>query len=189
MFNQPPREPSLNIPQPVRVVEDTTAAENLHRKLRIREAKLNGDLKPNEAVALELHTLAGEKIRVQDVGYYRDTDTLILEGFDQANNLCQVIAKIQGLQVMFRVITLPEDYPRKRVGFYSDEEPEQDQPEQTEQATPSVDRQELMDLLANASTNTQLAVARGAAQSYLTDNPSDGDVRAALEQLPDPTGD
>ncbi len=46
-----------------------------------------------------------------------------------------------------------------------------------------------MDLLANASTNTQLAVARGAAQSYLTDNPSDGDVRAALDQLPAPTGD
>ncbi len=89
---------------------------------------------------MELHTPAGEKIRVQDVGYYRDTDTLIFEGFDQANNLCQIIAKVQGLQVMFRVITLPEDQPRKRVGFYSDLESKQDQPEQTEQATPSVDR-------------------------------------------------
>ncbi|PLS83572.1 MAG: hypothetical protein CYG60_21780 [Actinobacteria bacterium] len=180
---------NFNLPQPVRVVEDTTAAEDFHRKLRQREAGLNGDLNPGEVVTMELHTAAGERIRVQDVGYYRDTDTLIFQGFDPANNLCQIIAKVQGLQVMFRVITLPEDQPRKRIGFRVYEEPEQDQPDLTEQAAPSVDRQELMSLLANANTATEVAVARGAAESYLASNPSDGDVRTALDQLPYPTGD
>lgn len=179
---------NYNLPQQVQMI-DSTSAEEFHKKLKARESALHGDVEENEIVTMELHTPAGEKIRIQDVGYYRATDTLIFEGVDQVNNLCQIIAKVQGLQVMFRVITLPEDQPRKRVGFYSDEESEQDQLEQTEQAIPSVDRQELMNLLANASTSTELAVARGAAQSYLTDNPSDGDVRAALDQLPDPTED
>ncbi len=46
-----------------------------------------------------------------------------------------------------------------------------------------------MELLANASTPTQVAVARGAAESYLASDPSDGDVRIARNRLPDPTGD
>ena len=60
----------------------------------------------------------------------------------------------------------------------------------TEEAAPPHDRrQELMGLLANASTATEVAVARGAADAWLAANPSDGDVRLARERLPDPTGD
>ncbi len=68
---------------------------------------------------------------------------------------------------------------------------DQDRPEQTEEAAPSHRRQELMDLLANAGTPTQVAVARAAADTWLADHPSDGDVRAARDQLPDlyPAGD
>lgn len=53
---------------------------------------------------------------------------------------------------------------------------------------PLIDRQELMDLLAKAGTPTEVAVARGAAESYLASNPSDGDVRAARDRLPAPGG-
>ena len=60
---------------------------------------------------------------------------------------------------------------------------------QAEEAAPLPDRQELMDRLANAQTSTEVAVARGAADAWLAANPSDGDVRLALERLPDPTGD
>ena len=49
---------------------------------------------------------------------------------------------------------------------------------------PLIDRQELMDLLSKADTPTEVAVARGAAESYLASNPSDGDVRAASDHLP-----
>jgi hypothetical protein len=68
---------------------------------------------------------------------------------------------------------------------------EQDQPEQTEEATSSHRRQELMDLMANAGTPTQVAVARAAADTWLSDHPSDGDVRAARDRLADvyPAGD
>lgn len=68
---------------------------------------------------------------------------------------------------------------------------EQDQPEQTEEAAPSHRRQELMDLMSSAGTPTQVAVARAAADSWLADHPSDGDVRAARDQLPNvyPAGD
>lgn len=62
-------------------------------------------------------------------------------------------------------------------------------PEQAEEATPLIDRQELMDLLAKADTPIKVAVARGAADSYLASNPSDGDVRAARDHLPAPAGD
>jgi hypothetical protein len=68
---------------------------------------------------------------------------------------------------------------------------DQDQPEQTEESAPSHCRQELMGLMANARTPTQVAVARAAADTWLTDHPSDGDVRAARDRLADvnPAGD
>ncbi len=67
---------------------------------------------------------------------------------------------------------------------------QRDQTEQAEEDAPHHDRrQELMDRLANARTATEVAVARGAADAWLAANPSDGDVRLALERLPDPTGD
>jgi hypothetical protein len=47
----------------------------------------------------------------------------------------------------------------------------------------------LMDRLAKAQTATEVAVARGAADAWLAANPSDGDVRMALDRLPDPSGD
>jgi hypothetical protein len=67
---------------------------------------------------------------------------------------------------------------------------QRDQTAQTEEDAPPRDRrQELMDRLANARTATEVAVARGAADAWLAANPSDGDVRMARDQLPDPTGD
>lgn len=61
---------------------------------------------------------------------------------------------------------------------------------ETEEADPPRGRRrELMDLLANASTATEVAVARGAADAWLAANPSDGDVRLARDRLADPTGD
>ncbi len=46
-----------------------------------------------------------------------------------------------------------------------------------------------MDRLANAQTTTEVAVAKGAADAWLAADPSDGDVRMALDQLPNPTWD
>jgi hypothetical protein len=45
------------------------------------------------------------------------------------------------------------------------------------------DRQELMDRLANARNPAEVADARAAADSWLTANPGDGDVRLARERL------
>ncbi len=180
---------NFNLPQQVQVV-DTTSAEDFHQKLRMRESGLHDALIENETVVMELHTPAGEIIRVQDVGYYQGTDTLAFQGFDNANNLCQIIAKVQGLQVLFRVIRLAEDQSPKRIGFYA-EEPQRVQAEQTEEPTSSHRREELMDLMASAGTPTQVAVARAAADTWLADNPSDGDMRAARDRLADvyPAGD
>lgn len=176
---------NFNVPQPVQVI-DTASAEDFHRKLRMRESALHEALEENETVTMELHTSAGEIIRIQDVGYYQDTDTLAFQGFDDANNLCQIIAKVQGLQVLFRVIRLAEDQSPKRIGFYAEQpQREQDGPEQTEEGSDPFRRQELMELLASAGTSTEVMVARAAANSWLADNPSDGDVRAARDQLPD----
>lgn len=111
---------NFNLPQPVQVT-DTASAEDFHRKLRMRESALHEALEENETVTMEMHTPAGEIIRVQEVGYYQDTDTLAFQGFDDANNLCQIIAKVQGLQVLFRVIRLAEDQSAKRIGFYTEE--------------------------------------------------------------------
>ncbi|MDP9477222.1 MAG: hypothetical protein M3R38_16345 [Actinomycetota bacterium] len=63
-------------------------------------------------------------------------------------------------------------------------------PERTEGAAPIAERRrEVMDLLAGAATQTEVAVARAAADSYLASDPSDGDMRAARDRLPNPSGD
>lgn len=59
------------------------------------------------------------------------------------------------------------------------------QQEQTEETTPSPDRQELMDMLANVGTPSEAADAKAAADGWLLAHPSDGDVRMAREQLED----
>ncbi|MDQ3965454.1 MAG: hypothetical protein M3246_03215 [Actinomycetota bacterium] len=58
---------------------------------------------------------------------------------------------------------------------------ELEQAERTEEA--GRERQELMDQLASARTSSEIADAKAAADSWLADHPSDGDVRAAREQL------
>ncbi len=63
-------------------------------------------------------------------------------------------------------------------------------PERTEGAAPIAERRrDVMDLLAGAATPTEVAVARATADSYLASDPSDGDVRAARDRLPNPSGD
>jgi hypothetical protein len=90
------------------------------------------------------------------------------------------------------VLTILGPQEREEVGPEpaAQERAEQLEGERTEEAAPAHDRrQELMDRLANAQTTTEVAVARGAADAWLAANPSDGDVRMALDRLPDPTGD
>jgi hypothetical protein len=60
---------------------------------------------------------------------------------------------------------------------------ELEQAEQTEEGSPPRERQELMDQLASAQTSSEIADAKAAADSWLATHPSDGDVRAAREQL------
>ena len=61
----------------------------------------------------------------------------------------------------------------------------QDQQQGTEDIALSPDRQEAMDLLANAKTPSEAADAKAAADGWLLTHPSDGDVRMAREQLED----
>ena len=62
---------------------------------------------------------------------------------------------------------------------------EQNQQHDTEDTAPQPDRQEAMDLLANAETLSEAAAAKVAADCWLLIHPSDGDVRMAREQLED----
>ena len=107
------------------------------------------------------------------------TDLLILENYNQ-----------YGIEVRFRedaephflpwgailrmaegdTLEEPEEAPRERVG-------------QAEQDSPPRNRQELMDRLADARTPAEIASARDAADSWLSANPGDGDVRLARERL------
>lgn len=61
----------------------------------------------------------------------------------------------------------------------------QNQQRDTEDIASSPDRQEAMDLLANAETPSEAAEAKAAADGWLLTHPSDGDVRMAREQLED----
>ena len=54
---------------------------------------------------------------------------------------------------------------------------------QRKEAGPPRDRGELMDLMNDARTPAEVADAKAAADSWLSTNPSDGDVRAARERL------
>jgi len=60
---------------------------------------------------------------------------------------------------------------------------QQEQPEGSEETALSPDRQEVMDVLANAETPSEAADAKAAADGWLLTHPSDGDVRMAREQL------
>jgi hypothetical protein len=97
-----------------------------------------------------------------------------------------------GIEVRFRGAPEPHFLPWGAILRIASAEPEipQDREEappqkarQMEEGAAPRDRQELMDRLANAGTPSELSNARAAADSWLASNPSDGDVRLALERL------
>ena len=99
-------------------------------------------------------------------------------------------AFLEGIGLYGAIIRRRSDYPSTFIPWGSilsiqgpPEDMQQDQQEDTEESAPSPDRQEVMDLLASAETQPQIAVAKAAADSYLATHPSDGDVRMAREQL------
>lgn len=125
-LHMPPKDMHIpELPKTVHVM-DVSSAENFYKRLRKREAGLNSVLKPDEFMFMELHTPAGEIIHIRDVGYYRDTDTLLLVGTDISGHECQIITTVQGLQIVFRTGKLPEERPRPRIGFkvYEDDVPD-----------------------------------------------------------------
>ena len=65
----------------------------------------------------------------------------------------------------------------------SREELEREQSERTEEGDPSRNRQQLMDRLASAQSPSEVDGAIAAADDWLADQPSDGDVRIARDQL------
>jgi hypothetical protein len=110
------------LPDSVHVV-NLPSAESVHTKLRNRDKALRADLKEGETLVFEYHTPAGEVIYVGDVGYYRDQEALIFQGYDSQNNLCQIIVPPHAVQVIFRVVKTPApSQQKKRIGFYVHED-------------------------------------------------------------------
>ena len=167
-----------------------TASEDFFKIVRRQYNELQVERKENEAVQLLYHSPAGEQIHILYVYRDRDSDTLVFRGVDKNGNVCHVVTQAQSVQLLMKIVS-PTEPERRTVGFAvkDPEEAATEAREQTEQAAPSIDRQELMDLLANASTPTEVQVARAAANTWLGNNPSDGDVRVARDHLPNPTGD
>ncbi len=65
----------------------------------------------------------------------------------------------------------------------SHEELERERSERAEEGGPPHNRQELMDRLAGAQTESEVADAIAAADDWLAEHPSDGDVRVARDHL------
>ena len=109
------------------------------------------------------------------------TSLLILENYNQ-----------YGIEVRFRGDAEPHFLPWGAVlrmaeaeggTVESSEEMPGEPAERIQEDVPPRDRGELMDLLAEARTPSELASARAAADDWLASNPGDGDVRLARERL------
>jgi hypothetical protein len=95
------------------------SAEELYENLKKREANIWADLEDNEVLVMEYHAPTGERMRIDQVGYYADSEAMILVGHDVMGNECQLIASPMTLHVVFRVVNLEEPRQRNRVGFTS----------------------------------------------------------------------
>ena len=109
------------------------------------------------------------------------TSFLVLENYNQ-----------YGIEVRFRGDAEPHFLPWGAIlrmaeaeggGLEGSEEVPHERAGQAEEDSPTHDRQELMNRIADARTLTEVASARDAADSWLSANPGDGDVRPAREQL------
>jgi hypothetical protein len=96
---------------------DLIGADELQDKLQQRYARIWDDLKENETLRMEYHAPTGEVILVDQVAYYRDTEAVVLAGYDDSGNECQVIASPLTVHIIFRVVQIEEGRERKRVGF------------------------------------------------------------------------
>ena len=120
----PPRMPP--VPQSVNIVDDYHAAESaraFHKLLGRRYQGLKADIEENQDVLLEYHAATGERLILDQISYVHDTDVLVLQGHDSLGQLCQIVSRSHGIQVMFRIVTLTDERPeRKPIGFRTDSE-------------------------------------------------------------------
>jgi hypothetical protein len=114
-------------PQPVRLTNMKPSAEALLNKLKRLEANTRPNLKEDQDLAVELHTLSGAVIRIGEIGSYLDTDdALLVKGMDTlSGDPCAAIVPVQNFYVVFRVTTVEDPAQRQPIGFRTIEDPEQ----------------------------------------------------------------
>jgi hypothetical protein len=67
---------------------------------------------------IKCYTPSGEEIHVINVRLYTGAETLLVQGADRQGNACDVIVQPQSVQLVLKLITLPEPTPeRPTVGF------------------------------------------------------------------------
>jgi hypothetical protein len=120
-------DPLPSPPQPVRLTNMKPSADALLNKLKGLEDNTRPNVKEDQDLAVELHTLSGAVIRIGEIGSYRDTDdALLVKGIDTlSGDPCAAIVPVQNFYVVFRVSPVEDPAQKQPIGFRRIEDPEQ----------------------------------------------------------------
>jgi hypothetical protein len=102
----------------------------LWKKLKARQEALMRDLQDDEGLIAEYVSPAGRVILIREVGYYSDTDALILlVGDDEdTKDECQIIAQPHAVEIVYKVVKKElRKQPIKPIRFVVERPPEEEE--------------------------------------------------------------
>lgn len=109
--------PSFTLPKTLQI-KDYRLADTFYDRLRQHIDATQKQLERNEQLAVCYYSLGGECILVDDIGYH-NPNLIMLYGRDSQGNECNVIAHMQSLHLLLRVLKIEDGKERKQIGFVS----------------------------------------------------------------------
>ena len=109
--------PRITLPEIPKIeIKDYKLADTFYDRLRQHIEGTQNQLKKDEQLVLYYYNQTGERILVTDMGYH-NPNLIILYGQDSNGNECSVIAHMQSVQLVVKILKLENKAERRTIGF------------------------------------------------------------------------
>lgn len=111
------------------LLKDHKMADTHFNRLEQAIKRAEADLKENQQLLVLYCDRSGQLVQVLNLGYHNPY-LIVLHGIDSVNNKCTVLAHMESLELVIKIISLENSHDRRTIGFTRVEEGDQDmQPE------------------------------------------------------------
>ncbi|MGE5618433.1 MAG: hypothetical protein ACM3US_04160 [Sphingomonadaceae bacterium] len=101
-------------------IKDYKLADTLYEELEEDIQKTQQGLGPDEQILAIYYAPNGDPIIIDDIGYHNPY-LLILKGRDAEGNKCRVLAHMNVVQIVVKILKVVGKQPRRQIGFVGEQ--------------------------------------------------------------------